>query len=81
MATKVAELSPKAKEILEFMKEAKRPMTLAEIKEHVADVNPAHLTALRKRAELDATEVEKEVVTTVKRKVLEYALPADTDTE
>ena len=87
MAKKVAALSATAVEILEVLKSAEKPMTLAEIKEVVPTANSAHLTALRNRSKVGAVEVEKEIVTVSKRKVLEYNVaedtnePAETDAE
>ena len=71
---KVAELSAVAKEVFEVLKGAEKPMTFAEVKEVVPGAATAHFTALRKRGMVGAKEVEKEVVTVVKRTVLEYAV-------
>jgi len=46
------------------------------LKETVADLNSSHLTALRNRDLVSANEVEKEVVTVVKRKVNAYSATA-----
>jgi DNA-binding transcriptional ArsR family regulator len=74
---KVNPLSPKATEILDFLKSATEPMTLAEIKEKVEGANSAHLTALRTRGLISTDEVEKEVVRVVKSKVLTYAVKGE----
>ena len=80
MATKVRELSVKAKEILEVLQASDAPMTLAEIKELVPDANASHLTALKNRGMATSDQVEKEVVTVVKRKVNSYTA-VETDAE
>ena len=82
MAKKETPLSPKAVEILADLK-ANGASTLAEIKERGIDgVNSSHLTALKNRGLVSSVEVEKEVVTVAKRKVLEYtANDSDTETE
>ncbi len=69
---KVAELSPVAVDVLEMLKSADAPMTLAEIKETIPSANSAHLTALRTRNLVTGAEVEK-IVPTVK-KVLAYSV-------
>lgn len=76
MAKTKTELSPKAKEILEFIKESDRPLTQAEIAESVEGVNSAHLTALKNRGLVTAEKIEKIVVTESKRKVNEYTAVA-----
>lgn len=69
---KVAPLSPKAKEVLEVLKE-KGSMTMQELTEHgVKDLNSSHLTALVNRGFISAEKVEKETVRVVKTKVNEY---------
>ena len=81
MGKKVTELSPKAKEILAHLKENGKS-TIAEMKEHGLDgVNSSHLTALRNRGLVTSEQVEKEIVTVSKRKVLEYSVIADSETE
>lgn len=69
---KPAELSPVALEVLEVIKTAEKPLTLAEIKATVPTANSAHLTALRKRELVDADETEITVET--KRTVLAYSI-------
>ena len=73
MAKKVAELSAKAKEVLEVLTASETALTLAELKTLVADVNSSHLTALRNRGLVAADKVEKEVVTVAKRTVNTYS--------
>ena len=73
---KTRELSAKAKEVLEVLRASEKALTLAELKEVVADLNSSHLTALRNRNLVSAEEVEKEVVTVVKRKVNSYSVTA-----
>jgi DNA-binding transcriptional ArsR family regulator len=77
MATKVNPLSPKAQEILDFLKGQVGAITLADIKANIEGANSAHLTALRSRGLIDATETEKEVVRVVKSKVLTYAVKGE----
>jgi len=72
MAKKVAALSAKALEVLEVLKTSGKPLTLAELKESVANLNSSHLTALRNRNMVAADSVEKEVVTVAKRTVNVY---------
>ena len=74
MTKKVAELSAKAKEVLEVLTASKTALTLAELKELVANVNSSHLTALRNRNLVSADKVEKEVVTVAKRTVNTYSV-------
>ena len=50
-------------------------MTLKEIKEIVPDANPAHLTALRTRELVNATETE--IVVQTKRNVLAYSVKTE----
>lgn len=73
---KTNELSPKATEILDFLKGQDAPMTLAEIKLTIEDANPAHLTALRTRGLVNADETEVETVKVTKTKVLKYKVKA-----
>lgn len=74
-AKKTAELSIVATQVLEALKNANAPMTLKEIKEIVPDANPAHLTALRTRELVNATETE--VVVQTKRNVLAYSVKTE----
>jgi len=74
MAKKVAELSAKAKEVLEALTNSESALTLAEIKELVPNVNSSHLTALRNRELVSADKVEKEVITVAKRTVNTYSI-------
>ena len=74
MAKKVAELSAKSLEALEVLKASEKALTLAELKEVVADLNSSHLTALRNRNLVSADSVEKEVVTVAKRTVNVYSV-------
>ena len=78
---KVRELSEKAKEVLAVLKASEKALTLAELKEKVENLNSSHLTALRNRNLVSATEVEKEVVTVVKRKVNSYSVVAAEEAE
>lgn len=77
MAKQIAPLSPKAQEILDFLKGQTEPITLADIKANVEGANSAHLTALRTRGLIATDEVEKEVVRVVKTKVLTYAVKGE----
>jgi hypothetical protein len=79
MAKTNTPLSAKAKEVFAVLKEAGRPMTMAEVKELVPDANPSHLTALRNRGAVSADKVEKEVTRVVKTKVNEYAVDEDAE--
>ncbi len=74
MATKERPLSPTAQKALDFLKESDRPLTLAEIKEIIVDINASHLGALVNRGHVVAEKVEIEVPTIAKRKVNQYAV-------
>jgi len=75
MAKKVTKLSEGALKALEILKSSESGLTIAEIKEKgFEDVNSSHLTALKNRGIVDTMEVEREVVTVVKRKVNVYTL-------
>jgi len=76
-AKKVAPLSETANEILEVLKGATEPMTLAQIKTLVPTANSAHLTGLRNRELVSGTEVEVEVVKVSKAKVLQYSIKGE----
>lgn len=69
---KVAELSADATAVLNALKNATSPMTLAELKAIVPSANSAHLTALRARNLVDASE--KEIVVQTTRTVLAYSV-------
>ena len=69
-------LSEKALEVLEVLRASAKAMTLAEVKELVADVNSSHLTALANRNLVATDKVEKEVVTVAKRTVNTYTANA-----
>lgn len=69
-------LSPKATEILDFLKAQETPVTLADIKKVITDANSAHLTALRTRGLVNADEIEIEVPKVTKTKVLRYKVKA-----
>ena len=80
MGKKETPLSAKAVEILKDLRE-NGASTVAEIKERgIEGVNSSHLTALKNRGLVTSVNVEKEVVTVTKRKVLEYSI-VDSDTE
>jgi len=71
---KVAKLSDGSIKAFEMLK-ANGDMTVAEMKEKgLEGVNSSHLTALKNRGIVSATEVEREIVTVVKRKVSVYSL-------
>jgi len=72
-------LSAVATEVYEALKNAKAPLTLAEIKEIVPKANSAHLTALANREMVVSEKVEKEVTRVVKTKVNSYFLPTIED--
>ena len=59
---RVAPLSPEAERVLAVMKEANRPLTLAEVKEVFPEANPSHFLALKNRNLVEASKVEVEVV-------------------
>ena len=67
---KVAPLSDEATAVLEVLRTAGKPLTLAELKVLMPSANSAHLTALRTRGLIEANEVE--VVVPTKRTVLAY---------
>ena len=80
LGKKETPLSAKAIEILKDLKE-NGSSTLAEIKQRgLEGVNSSHLGALKNRGLVTAVQVEKDVVTVVKRKVLEYSVIADSET-
>ena len=80
MAKKERELSPKAKAILELLKNSETPMTLADIKDNgIENPNGSHLKALENRGLVVSEEIEVEVVTT--RKVKSYQVVSPTETE
>lgn len=72
---KVAELSVDATNVLNALKNASAPMTLAELKAIVPNANSAHLTALRSRGLVDANETE--IVVETKRTVLAYSVKTE----
>jgi len=74
---KIAELSPVALQVLEVIKTAEKPLTLAEIKEVVPSAQPAHLNALRSPERNLVSAEEVEVIITSKRKVLAYSLKTE----
>jgi hypothetical protein len=74
---KPAPLSDTATEILEVLRTAETPLTLAQIKVLVPSANSAHLTALRTRGLVIGDEVEVEVVKTTKTKVLQYVIKGE----
>jgi chromosome segregation and condensation protein ScpB len=78
---KVAELSPKAIEVLEVLTNSDTALTLADIKELVDGVNSSHLTALKNRGLVNADKIEKEVVTVAKRTVNIYAVAPTPEVE
>ena len=80
MATKQKMLSPKAKEALAILK-TEGEMTFAELKERIADLNPAHLTALVNRGDATARKVEIEEPVIKKRKVNAYSVADVQDSE
>lgn len=74
MAKKVTALSEGAIAVFDAMKEAGRPLTMAEVKELGINANPAHFTALKNRGLISAEKVEKTVVVESKRSVNVYDL-------
>ena len=72
---KQAELSDTANLVLTELRNAEKPLTLAEIKAIVPGANSAHLTALRTRGLVNSAEVE--VVVESKRTVLAYSVKAE----
>ena len=66
-------LSKASKEAFAVLKE-KGAMTLEEIKEHLPDLNVAHLTALKNRAVVEAEQVVVEKPRIVKVKVNRYSV-------
>ena len=75
MAKQEKKLSDGALRAYEMLKENKDGLTIAEMKElGFTNVNSSHLTALKNRGIVDAVQVEREVVTVVKRKVNVYTL-------
>ena len=72
---KLAKLSEGALKTLEAIKTAGKSITAYELKAlGLEGLNSAHLKALENRGLVTAVEVEKEVVTVVKRKVKEYTI-------
>ena len=72
---KLAKLSEGALKTLEAIKTAGKSVTAHELKElGLEGLNSAHLKALENRGLVTAVEVEKEIVTVVKRKVKEYTI-------
>ena len=70
---KIAKLSDGAIKALEMLKEGSA--TAHDLKEKgYTGINSAHLKALENRGLVTAVEVEKEIVTVVKRKVKEYTI-------
>lgn len=78
--SKQAKLSVGAEQALATLKEH-GPMTLAEMKEILPDVNSSHLTALRNRGLVESEQVEIEIETVVKRKVNSYTAVETDETE
>ena len=74
MAKKVAPLSKEAKAVYEVLKNAEKPLTLAELAKKVEGLNSAHLTALKNRGLVGAEKVTKEVTVVQKREVNEYTV-------
>ena len=72
---KLAKLSEGALNALEAIKTAGKGVTASELKElGLEGLNSAHLKALENRGLVTAVEIEKEIVTVVKRKVKEYTI-------
>lgn len=70
---KERKLSEGALRALEMIKEG--TATVADLKEKgFTDINSAHVKALENRGLVSAVEVEKEMITVVKRKVKEYTI-------
>lgn len=83
MAKKERALSAESERALKMLKE-KGELTIADMKELGFDnVNSSHLTALKNRGLVQSEQVEKLVVSTVKRKVQLYKAVevAETETE
>ena len=75
MAKQEKKLSDGALKAYEMLKENKDGLTIADMKNlGFTDVNSSHLTALKNRGIVDSVQVEREVVTVVKRKVNVYTL-------
>lgn len=70
--SKPAELSPVATEVLNLIKTATGPLTLAQIRETIPTAAPAHLSALRKRELINAESVDVDVMVT--KSVLAYSI-------
>ena len=80
MATKVAELSAKAKELLKVLKENKEPMTAQDFKKMGISANGSSFKALETRGLIKSELVEIEQ--TKVRKVNSYSLvEKDTETD
>ena len=60
MSKKTPELSAVAKEILEVLKTAEKPLTVAELKEMGLNANPSSLKALETRGLITSEKVEVE---------------------
>lgn len=72
---KVTKLSVGALNVLEAIKSAGKSVTAHDLKENgLEGLNSAHLKALENRGLVTAVEVEKEIVTIVRRKVKEYTI-------
>ena len=75
MAKQEKKLSDGALKAYEMLKENENGLTIAEMKDlGFTNVNSSHLTALKNRGIVDSVQVEREVVTVVKRKVNVYTL-------
>lgn len=74
-----APLAPATLNVLETLKTAQKPLTVAELKTLLENVNPAQLTALVNRGYATAEQVEITVMVPVKRKVNAYTFVKDAE--
>lgn len=72
-------LSPMAKTVLEFIKNAEGPVTFSDIKRELEGVNPSHLGALVTRGYLSAKPTEVTELVKVTKKVNAYTFEKDLD--
>jgi hypothetical protein len=76
---KRAELKENAVKVLEAIKEAKAPVTAAELKANGVNVNGAELRALADRGYVTTETIEVEVPRLVKTKVTAYTFVEPTE--